>query len=138
MAPVTKFAIVVLVLVCGAVVYGVLAPPSEPTATVRIDVIGRPSPRTIVVDSGECDSITVVADLSLSHAMCAVPVGKRIFTVKCGVQTLPDATLAHWIPEGTSHYIQFEQPCAVSAAEVYEANAASATLPGSQWPPSRR
>ena len=138
MAPVAKFGIAVLVLVGAAFAYDLLTPPSELTARVRIDVIGMPAPKMIVVDRGTCDAVTVATDRSLSHARCGVPLGSRTFTVKCEIPDRPDATLTHWIPPGDSHYVQFDKACAASAAQVNEGNAASANSSGSQWPPAPR
>ena len=64
---------------------------------------------------------------------CAVPEGKRKFTIVCADTSLPHAVLMTYVPRGDSHYRPFEQPCIPSAERIEAGNLASAN--GTRWKP---
>jgi hypothetical protein len=95
----------------------------EPTGGLRIDVNGLPLPKRVFVDRGTCSEIEASAEDQFAHLTCSVPVGQRLIVVECESSERIMATIEANVPEGDSHYFQFNGPCSANAESVLRGNA---------------
>lgn len=94
-------------------------------ASVRVDVVGGPPPRTIGVDRGKCNPLVIVSS-DVSYVECGVPTGERVFAVRCKDSSLPEARLRLMIQSGGSQYVRMERVCSSTPQQILKGNEASA------------